>query len=75
MENISFKELSGSDVYCHGVHLDDEGQGVLADNYFDLIPVVGQSIVISHPTSSNEYPLKAILPISAQAARAPDRQG
>lgn len=27
-----------SDVFAHGVHLPDEGKGVLDDNYFDLLP-------------------------------------
>ncbi len=27
-----------SNVYCHGVHANDNGRGTLTDNYFDLLP-------------------------------------
>ncbi len=29
-----------SPVYCHGVHLEDHGREVIADNWFDLLPGV-----------------------------------
>lgn len=60
-----------STVYCHGVHFDDQGQDVLADNYFDLLPGVAQRIAINHPTPSNPFPLTAIVPIATQSVRAP----
>ena len=33
-----------SPVYCHGVHLPDDGEGVLQDNYFDLLPGIPRRI-------------------------------
>ncbi len=33
-----------SSVYCHGVHADDGGRGILSDNYFDLLPGVPRTI-------------------------------
>jgi beta-mannosidase len=57
-----FLEVTSS-VYCHGVHLDDDGHEVLADNYFDLLPGIPLRIPISEATPSGEYPLRAILPI------------
>jgi hypothetical protein len=52
-----------SSVYCHAVHLKDEGRGILADNYFDLLPGVPRRIAVSRPSSSGGYPLAAIMPI------------
>ena len=54
-------ELKAS-VYCHGVHLDDEGAGVLADNYLDLLPGLVYRISITQPTKSGRYRLAAVLP-------------
>jgi beta-mannosidase len=51
-----------SPVYCHGVHLEDEGREVLADNYFDLLPGLPRHIDIVTPTSTGTYALKAIYP-------------
>jgi len=33
-----------SPVYCHGVHFNDHGRGVLSDNYFDLLPGVPKTL-------------------------------
>jgi beta-mannosidase len=55
-----------SPVYCHGVHLEDEGQAVLADNYFDLLPGIPRQIPILVPSQSAIYPLTAIMPISSR---------
>ena len=52
-------------VYCHGVHLEDDGAGVLADNYLDLLPGVSYRIGITQPTESDRYQLSAVLPIGA----------
>ena len=54
-----------SPIYCHGVHLEDEGQGALADNYIDLLPGVTICIPIIQPTPSGEYLLKAVMPIES----------
>jgi hypothetical protein len=53
----------GSSVYCHGVHLEDAGHEILADNYFDLLPGVPRYIPITVPTPSGAYPLTPVLPI------------
>lgn len=50
-------------VYCHGVHMDDEGAGVLADNYIDLLPGVSYDVGITRSTESRRYELAAVLPI------------
>jgi beta-mannosidase len=50
-------------VYCHGVHVDDEGAGVLADNYLDLLPGVSYDVGITRPMQSRRYELTAVLPI------------
>ena len=64
-----------SPVYCHGVHLEDGGRDILADNYFDLIPGLEQQIRINHATSTSEYPLTAMLPISTKSARVVEGHG
>jgi beta-mannosidase len=56
-----------SRVYCHGVHLEDSGHEVLADNYFDLLPGIPLRIPITTPTKSGAYPLKAVKPIGSPA--------
>jgi beta-mannosidase len=52
-----------SPVYAHGVHLEDEGREVLADNYFDLLPATARSIPITPSTPLGTYSLTAIMPI------------
>jgi beta-mannosidase len=52
-----------SPVYCHGVHLEDEGREVLADNYFDLLPNVPRRIPISVPTKLAPLQLTSVMPI------------
>jgi beta-mannosidase len=64
---ISVKNDNGvlevsSPVYCDGVHIEDGGQEVLADNYFDLLPGVPRHIKITVPNATGEYPLAAIMP-------------
>jgi beta-mannosidase len=54
-----------SQAYCHGVHLEDDGHEVLADNYFELLPGVPQRISITTPTRSRTYPLTAVMPIDS----------
>jgi len=36
-----------SKTYCHGVHVADEGRGVLSDNYFDLLPGVEKAVTFT----------------------------
>jgi beta-mannosidase len=55
-----------SPVYCHGVHIEDEGQPVLADNYFDLLPGTPRHIPITGPMPLGIDPLSAVLPIVSQ---------
>jgi len=52
-----------SPVYCHGVHLEDEGHEVLVDNYFDLLPGIPYRVPITAPTAGDIYPLTAAIPI------------
>jgi beta-mannosidase len=52
-----------SPVYCHGVHIEDGGQEVLADNYFDLVPDVPRHVAITSSNPSGTYPLTALTPI------------
>jgi hypothetical protein len=33
-----------SDVYCHGVHVEDRGRRKLSDNYFELLPRVPKTL-------------------------------
>jgi beta-mannosidase len=56
--------LVESSVYCHGVHLEDEGHEILADNYFDLLPGIARRIPITVPATSGAYPIRAVLPIT-----------
>ncbi len=58
-----------SPVYCHGVHLEDGGHEVLADNYFDLLPGVVRHIPITAPAPTGQYPLIAVLPLRTEGAR------
>jgi beta-mannosidase len=54
-----------SRVYCHGVHLEDEGQEVLADNYFDLLPNLPRRIPIS-VSKIGPVQLTSVMPIALQ---------
>ena len=67
---ISIKNGNGilevsSPVYCDGVHIEDDGREVLADNYFDLLPGVPRQITITAPNASGTYPLEPVMPIAA----------
>ncbi len=67
---ISVKNNNGvlevsSPVYSHGVHIEDDGHEVLADNYFDLLPGVPRHIAITAPNASGSYPLTAVMPIES----------
>jgi hypothetical protein len=67
---ISIKNDKGvlevrSAVYCDGVHIEDDGHEVLADNYFDLLPGVARQITITTPSASGTYPLEPVMPIVA----------
>lgn len=53
-----------SQVYSHGVHMDDEGREVISDNYFDLLPGIPRRIAITTPSPSGEYPLAAVMPLN-----------
>ncbi len=57
-----------STVFCHGVHLDDDGREVLADNYFDLLPLVTKAIPITASTPDGVYDLSAVMPIGRGSA-------
>jgi hypothetical protein len=66
---ISIKNNNGvlevsSPVYCDGVHIEDDGHEVLADNYFDLLPGMPRHIKITAPNETGKYPLIAIMPIN-----------
>ena len=68
--DISVKNNNGvlevsSPVYCHGVHIEDGGHEVLADNYFDLLPGVPRHVAITAPNPSGTYSLSAVMPIEA----------
>jgi hypothetical protein len=54
-----------SPVYCHGVHLEDEGHEVITDNYFELLPGIPRRVSITTPTPSGTYPLAAVMPIGS----------
>ena len=54
-----------SPVYCHGVHIEDEGHEVMTDNYFELLPGIKRRISITIPTPSETYPLTAVMPIGS----------
>jgi beta-mannosidase len=56
-----------SPVYCHGVHYEDDGRGLLSDNHFDLLPGVPLSLEIVRPLPSG-FELKPLLPIAQRAA-------
>ena len=50
-----------SPVYCHGVHFNDHGRAVLADNYFDLLP--GVPVTLARVDGRRSLPkLSAIAP-------------
>lgn len=66
-------EVSSS-VYCHAVHLVDDGTGVLADNFVDLLPGVPIRIAITAPTKSGTYSLAAVMPLTSHNKSAPIRQ-
>jgi hypothetical protein len=55
-----------SPVYCHGVHLEDDGREILADNYFDLLPNVPQRIPITVAGASPTFQLAPVMPIDSQ---------
>jgi hypothetical protein len=52
-----------SRVYCHGVHIDDAGQEVLVDNYFDLLPNVPRRIPIKAAVPPRGFELVPVMPI------------
>jgi hypothetical protein len=54
-----------SPVYCHGVHIEDDGHEVLTDNYFELLPGIPLHLSITTPTPSGTYPLTAVMPIGS----------
>jgi beta-mannosidase len=55
-----------SSVYCHGVHLDDEGREILVDNYFDLLPNVPRHIPISDLADPVGLHLTAVMPLGSR---------
>jgi beta-mannosidase len=59
-----------SQVYCHGVHLEDNGREVLADNYFELLPGIPLRVAITAPILSGVYPLAAVMPIATSRGAA-----
>jgi beta-mannosidase len=54
-----------SPVYCHGVHLEDHGQEVLSDNYFELLPGIPVCVAMTTPAPTGTYSLRAVMPIAA----------
>jgi len=55
-----------SPVYCHGVHLEDEGREVIADNYFDLLPNVPRRIPIALAAKAASLQLTSVMPMALQ---------
>jgi beta-mannosidase len=55
--------MVSSPVYCHAVHLDDQGAEVIADNYFDLLPNVPQRILIKQHSPTSKFLFNTVLPI------------
>ena len=64
-----------SDVYCHAVHLEDEGREVIDDNYFDLLPGVPVRVAVMTPTDSGTYRLAAVMPLQPSDAAPADAKG
>jgi len=54
-----------SPMYCHAVHCDENNEGMLADDYFDLLPNVPRRIPMLHPASSGKLQLTAVMPVNA----------
>jgi beta-mannosidase len=52
-----------SPVYCHGVHIEDAGQEILSDNYFDLLPNVPRRIPIKAAIPPLGFELIPVMPI------------
>jgi len=49
-----------SKTYCHGVHVEDEGRGVLSDNYFDLLPRVPKAVTCLGRRNAGNLRFRAI---------------
>ena len=52
-----------SPVFCRGVHADDGGEGILSDNYFDLLPGIAQRITSSARLLPSPNSFKPVLPV------------
>jgi len=51
-----------SNVFAHGVHIADEGRGVLSDNYFDLLPGIPRPVQRVDGRSAARLRFRAVLP-------------
>ncbi len=49
-----------SHVYCHGLHAEDGGRGLLSDNYIDLLP--GHPVIVQVLHEGKLGPFRAIAP-------------
>lgn len=50
-----------SDVFCHGVHVDDGGRGIVSDNYFDLLPGMPRTIAVAKGKTPAKLRWRAIV--------------
>ena len=51
-----------SRAYCHGIHYEDDGHGLLSDNYFDLLPGIAVKLAVLAPLPST-FALRPLMPI------------
>jgi len=52
-----------SNTFCAGVHLPEEADAKLTDNYFDLLPGVPHTVHIEKASSDGNYKLLAAMPV------------
>ena len=49
-----------SGAYAHGVHVNDDGEGVFSDNYLDLLPGLPRKVRIEKPASPKRLRFAAV---------------
>ena len=52
-----------SPVYCHGVHVEDDGHALISDNWFDLLPGVAVRLETVDQTALNAAAFTAVIGI------------
>ena len=68
---IRVERLSGgvievsSSVYCHGVHMEDHGREVIADNWFDLLPGLAVRVGVTDATAFGGAAFEAVRGVPA----------